>query len=138
MKIGYKLEGSWILIKLKGTIEQTIYNRDVTKESIAHRVIDQEIAIDRHFTEAELQEYYKFYPDESISVEPEQNISRQSFMTKFTLQFHDKVQVSRQSSHGKVSRQSPSQREEQVRPSGCTMRFVPPKVCPKSAKVNNN
>ena len=112
MKIGYKLEGSWILIKLKGTIEQTIYNRDVTKESIAHRVIDQEIAIDRHFTEAELQEYYKFYPDESISVEPEQNILE--------------------------AQQSSSQREGQVSPSKWTMRFVPPKVCPKSAKINNN
>ena len=66
----------------------------------AHRVVDEKIAIDRHFTEAELQEYYKFNPDESIT--DEQNTS-------------DEQQNSSQGG--------------QVRPSGVTMRLGPPKVC---------
>ena len=66
----------------------------------AHRVIDEKIAIDRHFTEAELQEYYQFDPDESITDEQNTSDDQQS-----------------------------SSRGGQMRPSGVTMRLDPPRVC---------
>nr|CAD2179098.1 unnamed protein product [Meloidogyne enterolobii] len=46
----------------QGTMEERIYNRQVTKESIAKRVT-QAAQIQRHYTSQELEEMYLFEPD---------------------------------------------------------------------------
>jgi len=56
----------------QGTMEEKIYQRQVVKQSLAHRVIDDQ-QLDRHFTENDIKELYKFTPEPLPEAKPTSN-----------------------------------------------------------------
>ncbi|XP_072285341.1 transcriptional regulator ATRX-like isoform X2 [Pyxicephalus adspersus] len=60
----------------QGTMEEKIYDRQVTKQSLSFRVVDQQ-QIERHFTMNELTELYTFEPDLMDDSNPEQRRGRE-------------------------------------------------------------
>ena len=56
----------------KGTIEETIYNRHVTKESIARRIVDDD-EVQNQFTKDELNNLYNFQYDPYNPAQPIEN-----------------------------------------------------------------
>lgn len=61
----------------QGTMEEKIYDRQVTKQSLSFRVVDQQ-QIERHFTMNELTELYSFEPDLLDDTNPEKKKKRET------------------------------------------------------------
>ncbi|XP_072286363.1 transcriptional regulator ATRX isoform X2 [Pyxicephalus adspersus] len=61
----------------QGTMEEKIYDRQVTKQSLSFRVVDQQ-QIERHFTMNELTELYAFEPDLLDDTNPEKKKKRET------------------------------------------------------------
>uniref|UniRef100_A0A8C5MW96 DNA helicase n=1 Tax=Leptobrachium leishanense TaxID=445787 RepID=A0A8C5MW96_9ANUR len=63
----------------QGTMEEKIYDRQIAKQSLAFRVVDQQ-QIERHFTMNELTELYTFEPDLLDDQNPEKKKKRETPM----------------------------------------------------------
>jgi transcriptional regulator ATRX len=57
----------------QGTMEEKIYMRQVAKQSLARRVVDEQ-QLDRHYSKAEIRELYTFQPDRYETGQPRNRI----------------------------------------------------------------
>ena len=69
----------------QGTMEEKIYQRQVTKQSLSQRVIDEH-QLDRHFTSAELRELYSFEPETYDTQRPLPNMPEDNLFKSVLLQ----------------------------------------------------
>merc|ERR1712088_484071 len=67
----------------KGTMEEKIYDRQVTKQSLSARVVDEQ-QIERHFTMNELVELYT-YQDEAQETRPEPLVPKDKLLAEIIL-----------------------------------------------------
>ncbi|KAJ8405745.1 hypothetical protein AAFF_G00311820 [Aldrovandia affinis] len=81
----------------QGTMEEKIYDRQVTKQSLSFRVVDQQ-QIERHFTMNELTELYNFEPDlldDPISEKRRKRatpmLPKDTFLAKLLHSFKDQI-----------------------------------------------
>jgi len=73
----------------KGTMEEKIYDRQVTKQSLSARVVDEQ-QIERHFTMNELAELYEF-KDEPLSARPVPAVPEDRMLAELVDRHKDKV-----------------------------------------------
>jgi len=73
----------------KGTMEEKIYDRQVTKQSLSARVVDEQ-QIERHFTMNELAELYEF-KDEPLSARPIPAVPEDRMLAELVDRHKDKV-----------------------------------------------
>ena len=79
----------------QGTMEEKVYQRQVTKQSLSLRVIDEQ-QLDRHFTSQELRELYAFEPDEGtgamdIPIMPKDDLLKQILLDckQWMVRYHE-------------------------------------------------
>jgi transcriptional regulator ATRX len=72
----------------QGTMEEKIYQRQVTKQGLAQRVIDEH-QLDRHFTSAELRELYSFEPQ--TSSDEVFNIPKDDLLKSLLRDYRDRI-----------------------------------------------
>merc|ERR1719384_1588493 len=73
----------------KGTMEQKIYDRQVTKQSLSARVVDEQ-QIERHFTMNELAELYEFN-DEPKENQPTIKVPQDKLLAELVLKHKDLI-----------------------------------------------
>nr|XP_012224632.1 PREDICTED: transcriptional regulator ATRX isoform X2 [Linepithema humile] len=74
-----------------GTMEEKIYNRQVTKLSLSCRVVDEQ-QIDRHFSTYELSELYMLEPYKSGEDKPTLNLPKDRLLADILLRYKDVVE----------------------------------------------
>lgn len=73
----------------QGTMEEKIYDRQVTKQSLSIRVLDEQ-QVDRHFTLADLQELYSFEPD-GVSKRPTPKVPKDRLLAELILRHKELI-----------------------------------------------
>lgn len=110
LRFGQKKECFVYRFIARGTMEEKIYNRQVTKLSLAHRVIDEK-QIKRHFTKMQLAELYVFKPTPEHSRKDALNQPKDNLLRKIFSRFghlidgcieHDSLLKDQVSRHFKI------------------------------------
>lgn len=73
-----------------GTMEEKIYNRQVTKLSLSCRVVDEQ-QIERHYSNNDLSELYKFEPN-TTGEKPTLNLPKDRLLAEIFLKYKDYVE----------------------------------------------
>lgn len=74
-----------------GTMEEKIYNRQVTKLSLSCRVVDEQ-QIERHYSHNALNELYKFEPHTNDANKPTLNLPKDRLLAEIFLKYKDLVE----------------------------------------------